>query len=145
MKFFSSRPATDSASSRPVVPAGGRGAPTLVKVALLGDAQVGKTSLMVRYVEGAFDETQLHTQGVNFMEKSVSLGGLEVTFSIWDIGGGTDSKSMLPLVCNDAAAILFMFDLSRKSTLASIKEWYRTARGLNRAAHAVLVGTKYDV
>ena len=64
MKFFSSRPATDSASSRPVVPAGGRGAPTLVKVALLGDAQVGKTSLMVRYVEGAFDETQLHTQGV---------------------------------------------------------------------------------
>ena len=39
---------------------------------------------------------------------------------------------MLPLVCNDAVAILFMFDLSRKSTLNSIKEWYRQARGFNK-------------
>jgi GTPase SAR1 family protein len=39
---------------------------------------------------------------------------------------------MLPLVCNDAVAILFMFDLTRKSTLNSIKEWYRQARGFNK-------------
>lgn len=72
---------------------------------------------------------------------------------------------MLPLVCNDAVTIFFMFDLSRKSTLLSIKEWYRQARGLNRVisfihtlnsltnylklslqtAHAFLVGTKYDI
>ena len=48
-------------------------------------------------------------------------------------------------MCNDAAAVLFMFDLSRKSTLTSVKEWYRQARGLNRTAHALLVGTKYDI
>jgi GTP-binding protein of the ras superfamily involved in termination of M-phase len=67
---------------------------------------------------------------------------------------------MLPLVCNDAVTLFFMFDLSRKSTLLSIKEWYRQARGLNRVmiltaylisntkmqtALAFLVGTKYDV
>lgn len=39
---------------------------------------------------------------------------------------------MLPLVCNEAVALLFMFDLSRKSTLSSIKEWYRQARGFNK-------------
>ncbi len=39
---------------------------------------------------------------------------------------------MLPLVSNDAVAILFMFDLTRKSTLNSIKEWYRQARGFNK-------------
>lgn len=38
---------------------------------------------------------------------------------------------MLPLVCNDAVAILFTFDLSRKATLNNLKEWYRQARGLN--------------
>ena len=53
--------------------------------------------------------------------------------------------SMLPLVVNDARALLFMFDLSRRDTLASIKEWYRQCRGLNRTAHAILVGTKYDI
>ncbi len=117
----------------------------VVKVGLVGDQSVGKTTLMVRYCEGKFDEDYIQTLGVNFMEKSIALRGTEVRFSIWDLGGQREFLSMLPLVCNDAAAILFMFDLSRKSTLTSIKEWYRCARGLNRAAHAVLVGTKYDV
>lgn len=51
---------------------------------------------------------------------------------------------MLPLVSNDAVAILFMFDLTRKSTLNSVKEWYRQARGFNKTAIPVLIGTKYD-
>jgi hypothetical protein len=45
---------------------------------------------------------------------------------------------MLPLVCNDAVAIFFMFDLSRKSTLLSVKEWYRQARGLNRVSFIIV-------
>ena len=105
--------------------------PPLIKIALLGDANVGKTSLMVRYVENEYDETQLPTQGVNFMERTVRLQQHEVTFSIWDIGGGKDNESMLPLVCNDAAALLFMFDLARLETLDSIREWHKKARGLN--------------
>lgn len=83
--------------------------------------------------------------------------------------GQREFISMLPLVCNDAVALFFMFDLSRKSTLLSIKEWYRQARGLNRVQYwrcstcfpqcmihpscffhfqtalAFLVGTKYDI
>ena len=55
-----------------------------------------------------------------------------ITFSIWDLGGQREFVNMLPLVCNDAVAILFMFDLSRKSTLNSVKEWYRQARGFNK-------------
>ena len=46
--------------------------------------------------------------------------------------GQREFVNMLPLVCNDAMTILFMFDLTRKSTLNSIKEWYRQARGFNR-------------
>ena len=88
------------------------------------------------------------------MEKSISIRSTEITFSIWDLGGESfnsfvslrSSKSqhggptagerefvnMLPLVCNDSVAILFMFDLSRKATLNSVKEWYRQARGFNK-------------
>jgi GTPase SAR1 family protein len=68
------------------------------------------------------------------MEKTISIRNTEITFSIWDLGGQREFVNMLPLVCNDAVAILFMFDLSRKSTLNSIKEWYRQARGFNKVS-----------
>ena len=124
---------------------------------MVGDSQIGKTSLMVKYVEGSFDEDYIQTlgvynpqmvvvhdrladvaesvsshPGVNFMEKTISVRRTTITFSIWDLGGQREFVNMLPLVCNDAVAILFMFDLSRKSTLNSVKEWYRQARGFNK-------------
>jgi hypothetical protein len=76
--------------------------------------------------------------GVNFMEKTISVRRTTITFSIWDLGGQREFVNMLPLVCNDAVAILFMFDLSRKSTLNSVKEWYRQARGFNKV-HFLLI------
>lgn len=116
-----------------------------LKVGLIGDAQIGKTSLMVKYVEGLFDEDYTQTLGVNFMEKSLHIKNNEITFSVWDLGGQKEFINMLPLVSNDAVAILFMFDLTRKSTLNSIKEWYRQARGFNKTAIPFLIGTKYDL
>lgn len=100
--------------------------------------------------------------GVNFMEKTITVRRTTITFSIWDLGGQREFVNMLPLVCNDAVAILFMFDLSRKSTLNSVKEWYRQARGFNKVclvtsgdsirllnvivktAIPFLIGTKFD-
>lgn len=116
----------------------------VVKVGMVGDSQIGKTSLMVKYVEGSFDEDYIQTLGVNFMEKTIMIRNTGIVFSIWDLGGQREFVNMLPLVCNDAVAILFMFDLSRKSTLISIKEWYRQARGFNKTAIPFLIGTKYD-
>lgn len=116
----------------------------VVKVGMVGDSQIGKTSLMVKYVEGNFNEDYIQTLGVNFMEKTIALRNTDITFSIWDLGGQQEYLHMLPLVCNDAVALLFMFDLSRKSTLTSIKNWYKQARVLNKTATPFLIGTKYD-
>ena len=115
-----------------------------LKIGLIGDSQIGKTSLMVKYVEGSFDEDYIQTLGVNFMDKKIQIRNTTITFSIWDLGGQKEFINMLPLVSNDAVAILFMFDLTRKSTLNSIKEWYRQVRGFNKTAIPFLVGTKYD-
>mmetsp|Transcript_24436 Transcript_24436/g.38075 ORF Transcript_24436/g.38075 Transcript_24436/m.38075 type:complete len:128 (-) Transcript_24436:177-560(-) len=52
--------------------------------------------------------------------------------------------NMLPLVCKDAVAIVFMFDLTRKTTLTSVKDWYRQSRAHNKTFIPFLVGTKYD-
>ncbi|KAJ9118596.1 septum-promoting GTP-binding protein 1 [Naganishia vaughanmartiniae] len=134
MRTESSQSADQQSSDEPVV----------LKVGMVGDSQIGKTSLMVKYVEGSFDEDYIQTLGVNFMEKTVSIRSTDITFSIWDLGGQREFVSMLPLVSNDAVAILFMFDLTRKSTLNSIREWYRQTRGFNKTAIPVLIGTKYD-
>lgn len=99
---------------------------------------------MVKYVEGSFDEDYIQTLGVNFMDKKIQIKNTHITFSIWDLGGQKEFINMLPLVSNDAVAILFMFDLTRKSTLNSIKEWYRQVRGFNKTAIPFLIGTKYD-
>ncbi|CAH6723296.1 protein Tem1p [[Candida] jaroonii] len=115
-----------------------------LKIGLIGDSQIGKTSLMVKYVEGTFDDDYIQTLGVNFMDKKIRIKNTVITFSIWDLGGQKEFINMLPLVSNDAIAILFMFDLTRKSTLNSIKEWYRQVRGFNKTAIPFLVGTKYD-
>eukprot|EP01098_Paradermamoeba_levis_P014116 TRINITY_DN6634_c0_g1_i1.p1 TRINITY_DN6634_c0_g1~~TRINITY_DN6634_c0_g1_i1.p1 ORF type:complete len:229 (-),score=56.89 TRINITY_DN6634_c0_g1_i1:59-685(-) len=116
-----------------------------VKVGMVGDSAVGKTSLMVSYVERTYDENYIETLGVNFMDKTITLKDTAIKFSIWDLGGQKQFVAMLPLVCCDAVAVLFMFDLSRKVTLHSVKEWYRQVRGLNNKAIAILVGTKYDL
>jgi len=116
----------------------------VVKVGMVGDSQIGKTSLMVKYVEGNFNEDYIQTLGVNFMEKTINLRNTDITFSIWDLGGQQEYLHMLPLVCNDAVALLFMFDLSRKSTLTSVKNWYKQARLLNKTAVPFLIGTKFD-
>ncbi len=79
------------------------------------------------------------------MEKKVSLRNTQITFSIWDLGGQKEFISMLPLVCNESAVMLFLFDLGRPATLASVKEWYRQVRTHNKTAVPFLVGTHFDV
>ncbi|KAF9252469.1 P-loop containing nucleoside triphosphate hydrolase protein [Marasmius fiardii PR-910] len=91
----------------------------VIKVGMVGDSQIGKTSLLVNYVEGSFDEDYIQTLGVNFMEKTISVRRTTITFSIWDLGGQREFVNMLPLVCNDAVAILFMFDLSAQDPESS--------------------------
>merc|ERR1711879_788841 len=115
------------------------------KVGLIGDVETGKTSLMVKYVEGIFDQDYIETLGVNFMEKTISLKNVNVTFSLWDLGGQKEYKDLLPLVCSEARVLLFVFDLTRRNSLVAVKQWYKLARQENKHAVAFLIGSKYDL
>jgi len=122
----------------------------LVKVGMIGESQTGKTSLMVRYVQNIFAEDYIETLGVNymnvnFMEKTIKLKNVTVTLNIWDLGGQKEYLKLMPLVCKDAKALLFVFDLTRKKSLSLIREWYREARKENKNALPFLVGAKYDL
>ncbi|SCU97767.1 LAFA_0G13146g1_1 [Lachancea sp. 'fantastica'] len=116
-----------------------------IKIGLIGDAQVGKTSLMVKYVENVFDEEYTQTLGVNCLSKKITLGSADILFYIMDLGGQREFINMLPLASEGAKAIVFLFDLTRPETLKSIQEWHRQATGFNERAVPLLVGTKYDL
>ena len=73
-------------------------------------------------------------EGMNFMDKSLKIRDAEIKLSLWDLGGHRSLMSMLPLVCNDAVVLCFVFDLSRISTLLSIKDWYDKVRGYTKVS-----------
>ena len=60
---------------------------TFLKVVLLGDGGVGKSSLMNRFVSGKFDSQSFHTIGVEFLNKDVTVEGQSYTLQIWDTAG----------------------------------------------------------
>ncbi|KAL2630332.1 hypothetical protein R1flu_015018 [Riccia fluitans] len=116
-----------------------------VKVSMVGDCQTGKTSFMSNYVASQKNEDYVQTVGVNSMEKIFRVQNANIALSIWDIGGHRQFSSVMPLVCKDSDAILLTFDLTRRSTLYSVKQWFTQVRHWNKSAIIILVGTKYDL
>uniref|UniRef100_A0ACD5UMS7 Uncharacterized protein n=1 Tax=Avena sativa TaxID=4498 RepID=A0ACD5UMS7_AVESA len=88
-----------------------------LKVSLLGDCQIGKTSFMVKYVGDEKEQNGLQMTGLNLMDKTLAVRGARLAFNIWDVAGGSQSADHVPIACKDAVAILFMFDLTSRCTL----------------------------
>ncbi|KAG9454108.1 hypothetical protein H6P81_007012 [Aristolochia fimbriata] len=114
----------------------------VLKISLLGDCQIGKTSFMTKYVGNDEEDNTLQMTGLTLMDKVFSVRGTKIAFNIWDVGG--DQRFHVPIACKDAAAILIMFDLTSRCTLNSAVEWYLQARKWNQTAIPILIGTKFD-
>lgn len=115
-----------------------------MKVALIGDANVGKTALMIKYVNNVFETQYKRTLGVNMMERNIELGSTDIKFSMYDLGGAEEFRNMLPLAMKDAISVIYCFDLTRKGTLTSLKDWYKLSKTANPRAIPMIVGTKFD-
>jgi GTP-binding protein of the ras superfamily involved in termination of M-phase len=115
-----------------------------VKVALIGSSTVGKTTLMVKYCKGPFTEDYIATLGVQFLERQVVVNNAAVNMVIWDIGGQKTFMEMLPVCCDGAHAMVFMFDLTALSSLTALRDWYKAAWDCNKTARVFLVGNKFD-
>lgn len=116
-----------------------------VKIALVGDVMVGKTTLMVKYCKGSFNQNYVLTLGVQFLEKKMRVKNTPVNIVIWDIGGDKTFLDMMPVACDGAHAIVFIFDLANPPTLNRLKEWYTSASECNTQARVFLVGNKFDL
>ncbi|XP_047342463.1 septum-promoting GTP-binding protein 1-like [Impatiens glandulifera] len=116
-----------------------------LKISVLGDCQIGKTSFVIKYVGDDPNKIiGLDMKGLNLMDKTLFVQGARIAFRIWDVGGDSMSWDQVPMACKDAVAILFMFDLTSRCTLNSVIGWYTQARKWNQAAIPILIGTKFD-
>ncbi|KAL1556024.1 septum-promoting GTP-binding protein 1-like isoform X2 [Salvia divinorum] len=115
-----------------------------LKISILGDCEIGKTSFVVKYVGDEEERKSLQMKGLNLMDKTLQIRGARIAFRIWDVGGDNKSLHQVPIACKDAVAILLMFDLTSRCTLNSIIGWYSEARKWNQTAIPILIGTKFD-
>ena len=75
----------------------------IIKVCLLGEANVGKTSLLYRYIENKFRDNYKATLGVNLLKKDLDVEGYGLTtVQIWDLGGQESFKSLRQLYLEGA-------------------------------------------
>ncbi len=92
----------------------------VLKTVLLGDAGVGKTSLVRKFVHGMFKDNYLITIGLNVYTKRMKIHDREVTLSINDIAGQQRFESIRAMFLRGASIAIYVYDLTRPKTLKNI-------------------------
>jgi len=92
------------------------------KILLLGDFSVGKTSLVRRYVDGAFDDKYLTTIGVKISKKLLTINNVECELLIWDVEGSTPSKKISLGYYRGASGAILVSDITRRDTVKGLEE-----------------------
>jgi small GTP-binding protein len=117
----------------------------LFKVAVAGDENVGKTSLIRRYCEGKFETSRVATIGVDFQTKVVELPAGAVKLSIWDMAGQERFKVVRTGMYRGSRAAALVFDLSVPATLEHLAAWREETLANAAGAKILVIGNKLDL
>ncbi len=115
------------------------------KIMMLGEASVGKTSLILRYISGIFDENIKLTIGVDFYNKTISFKGKKVQLQIWDFGGAERFRSLLSQYCRGAHGAFFLYDITNASSFEALPNWLQIVRSCAGDIPIILIGAKLDL
>ncbi len=124
----------------------------ILKLVLLGDPGVGKTSLISQFVHARFRHSYQLTVGLDISSKQVTLNdGRTVTLSINDIGGQARFAAIRHMFFKGAHLAMFVYDVTRAETLENIKDpWYKELMEFcgqqgKSSVQTILVGNKADL
>lgn len=95
------------------------------KLVLLGDAAVGKSCLVVRFVRDEFFEFQEPTIGAAFLTQTVQCEDATVKYEIWDTAGQERYRSLAPMYYRGAAAAIVVYDITDRDSFAGAKSWVK--------------------
>ena len=117
----------------------------VLKVVLLGDAGVGKTSLVYRFIENRFSTDFKSTLGVNLLKRTLEIDGNQVTIQIWDLGGQEAYKRLRKLYLDGASGALLVYDVTNATSFDHLSEWFASFEENRRERPTVLIGNKVDL
>lgn len=119
------------------------------KICIFGDARVGKTSLVKRFTTNRFDQNTKSTLGAAIHVKYFNMKNKRIQIQIWDFGGEDQFRFLLPSYAMGAFGGIFMFDITRPSTLSHYDDWvsvFKSGLPENRKDIPILlVGGKSDL
>jgi len=116
------------------------------KLVLLGNSGVGKTSLVLRYVQGVYSLDQPSTIGASFMTKRMLLEDWKVKLQIWDTAGQERFRSMTPMYYRGASAAILVYDVTSVESFECVKDWVTELR--TQVQHDIVLaiaGNKKDL
>ncbi|PQE12989.1 Ras family protein [Rutstroemia sp. NJR-2017a WRK4] len=117
-----------------------------VKLVLLGEAAVGKSSLVLRFVNNDFQENKEPTIGAAFLTQKCNLPTRTIKFEIWDTAGQERFASLAPMYYRNAQSALVVYDLTKPTSLVKAKHWVaELQRQASPGIVIALVGNKLDL
>lgn len=119
---------------------------TSVKLVLLGEAAVGKSSLVLRFVSNDFQENKEPTIGAAFLTQKCVIGERTIKYEIWDTAGQERFASLAPMYYRNAQAALVVYDITKPASFIKARHWVKELHEqASKDITIALVGNKYDL
>ena len=116
------------------------------KILLVGDIEVGKTSILTKYFDNNAPEVIEPTMGIEFKTKIFKRGNNLIKLRIWDTSGQEKFKSITQNYFCDADSLLYVFDVTNENSLNNIKNWLEMSeKNNNKNFIKILIGNKTDL
>ena len=119
-----------------------------IKICLLGDVSVGKTSIASRFCKNSFNENYINTIGGAYQQQNIVLNnGAKIKMHIWDTSGQDRFRSMTNLYYRDAQVAILTYDVTNEQSLESLNYWLNELKDKVEIDNMVLclAGNKNDV
>lgn len=89
---------------------------SMAKMAVIGDSSVGKTNLLLRYVNASYSQTHIATIGIDFKVKTVDINGYRIKLQIWDTAGQERFRNLTGTIYQGAEAVLLVTQFPSRHT-----------------------------
>ncbi len=96
----------------------------LIKLLLIGDTGVGKTSLLLRFADDRFSFDHIPTIGIDFKIKTIEIEGRLCKLQLWDTAGQERFRTITSAYYRGASGVLVVYDVTDKNSFATIPSWY---------------------